>query len=124
MYFDVEGLPTRGFDYLIGLFIDEDRSQQHHFFWADSEEQQQEAYIQFLQTLQLYDNYLLFHFGSYDKLALRRMRSHLPDEYQIILDDIQKRTVNLLSIIHSHVYFPTWSNSRAISFWTKRKSIR
>ncbi len=111
MYFDVEGLPTRGFDYLIGLIIDENGSQQHHFFWADSEEQQQEAYIQFLQTLQLYDNYLLFHFGSYDKLALRRMRSHLSDEYQIILDDIQKRTVNLLSIIHPHVYFPTWSNS-------------
>ncbi|MEM9214486.1 MAG: TM0106 family RecB-like putative nuclease [Cyanobacteria bacterium P01_F01_bin.150] len=111
MYFDVEGLPSRNFDYLIGLLIEENGTQQHYSFWIDSEEQQKDVYIKFLKKLNCYDNYLLFHFGSYDKLALRRMRSLLPDEYQIILTDVEKKTVNLLSIIHQHIYFPTWSNS-------------
>ena len=111
LYFDIEGLPERDFDYLIGLTVDANGAQRHHYFWAEHEEQQQDIYAQFVQTLQHYNDYLLFHFGSYEKRALKRMQSRLPEKYKKALDSIQERTVNLLSIVHSHIYFPTWSNS-------------
>ncbi len=111
LYFDIEGLPEKGFDYLIGLIVDANGAQRHHYFWAENEGQQQEIYAQFVQTLEHYNDYLLFHFGSYEKTALKRMQFRLPEKYKKALDSIQERTVNLLSIVHSHIYFPTWSNS-------------
>ncbi|MBW4456870.1 MAG: IS66 family transposase [Nostoc indistinguendum CM1-VF10] len=111
IYFDIEGVPEKDFYYLIGLLIDENGSQQYHYFWADSKEQQQQIYAQFIKALQHCHNYVVFHFGSYENAALKQMQSQMPDEYQSGLDEIRKRTFNLLSSIHSHIYFPTWSNS-------------
>jgi len=111
IYFDIEGLPERDFFYLIGMLaVSEDGSKHHHSFWADNENQQHDIFARFILTQARYKHYRLFHFGEYEAAALRRMKSRLPKEYQQAITDLLGRSVNVLSIIHAHIYFPTWSN--------------
>src|SRR5260370_36803848 len=43
--------------------------------------------------------------------ALKRMKATLPESLHPKLDIILERATNVLSVIHPHVYFPTYSNS-------------
>ena len=110
IYFDVEGIPDQGFVYLIGILIHKNGSDQHHYFWASNPEQERDIFIHFIETLRQHTDYLLFHYGSYDRAVLARMRSQLPPEYNSVIQQIQERAVDLLPVIYSHIYFPTWSN--------------
>jgi predicted RecB family nuclease len=109
IYLDVEGLPDRDFYYLIGLVVVENGVESHHSFWADDEEDHLAIFCGLLEKLAQFPEYLLFHFGNYETRALRRIRYHLPREQQEQVDKILGRAVNVLSIIHPHVYFPTYS---------------
>jgi predicted RecB family nuclease len=40
VYLDIEGLPDRGFYYLIGVLVVKGQSHQYHSFWADDENSQ------------------------------------------------------------------------------------
>jgi hypothetical protein len=109
-YFDIEGIPDRDFQYLIGLVIVEGTKETSYSFWADSEQDQEPMFIKFVETISQYASYTLFHFGSYETKALRQMKGRLPEPYKHLLGDILTNCVNILSIIHPHVYFPTYSN--------------
>jgi RNase_H superfamily len=39
------------------------------------------------------------------------MRKQMPQAYQIQMDQAIERSINLLSVISPHIYFPTYSNS-------------
>jgi predicted RecB family nuclease len=110
IFFDVESLPDRDFDYLIGMLVCQDSSPRQYSFWADSKQQERDIYVDALETLRSCDDYVLFHYGNYEQAALQRMESRLPLEYKALITEIRKRTVNLLSTVYSHVYFPTWSH--------------
>jgi predicted RecB family nuclease len=109
IYLDIEGLPDRDLYYLIGLLVVENGVESQHSFWADSEEDQLPIFSGLLEKLGQFPEYRLFHFGDYETKALRRIRSRLPGERQEQVDKILERAVNVLSIIHPHVYFPTYS---------------
>jgi predicted RecB family nuclease len=109
IYLDIEGLPEQDFYYLIGLLVVENGVESHHSFWADSEEDQLPIFSGLLEKLGQFPEYRLFHFGDYETKALRRIRSRLPGEQQEQVDKLLGRAVNVLSIIHPHVYFPTYS---------------
>jgi predicted RecB family nuclease len=110
IYLDIEGLPDQDFYYLIGLLVVENGVESHHSFWADSEEDQLPIISGLLEKLGRFPEYRLFHFGDYETKALRRIRNRLPGEQQEQVDKILGRAVNVLSIIHPHVYFPTYSS--------------
>ena len=43
-------------------------------------------------------------------VALKRMKARLPESVHPRIDAILERATNVLSVIHPHVYFPTYSN--------------
>jgi predicted RecB family nuclease len=110
VYFDIEGVPDRGVYYLIGALIVTGQFQQYHCFWADDENDQVAIFVQFAALLAEMSDWSLFHYGNYEVKALRRMLPRLPQPCQETLRVILANSVNVLSIVTSHVYFPTTSN--------------
>jgi predicted RecB family nuclease len=107
IFFDVEGDPDRGFDYMIGMLIEENGTEQFYSLWADSPEQEAEIVERFLEIVEKYESPRLFCYGAYEAAFLRRMRQ--PGRRERI-DRVLGRTTNVLSVIYSSVYFPVYSN--------------
>jgi predicted RecB family nuclease len=72
--FDAEGVEEGGFVYLLGALVVQGDSAQMHSFWADSQTDEVRAFDAFLDLLEGYEDFCLFHYGSYEKRFLRRMR--------------------------------------------------
>jgi len=111
VYLDIEGLPDRGFHYLIGVLVVKGLSHQCHSFWADDENGQVAIFEQLATLLTGTVDWRLFHYGNYELKALRRMLSHVPQPCREMLATMLADSTNILPIIRSHVYFPTTSNS-------------
>lgn len=114
IYFDIEGVPYRNFYYLIGFIISSKNVINYDYFWADGEDDQKFIFNAFVKRIAQITNCKLFHFGSYDVKAIKRMKSKIDAYLYEPLEIIFDQSVNVLSIIHSHVYFPAFSNSLKI----------
>jgi predicted RecB family nuclease len=108
IYLDVEGYPDERFDYLIGMVIVEKGGELRYSFWADDQEQEWQIFEQFLSVVNRYDNFLVFCYGGYEKDFLTRMRRHAKRKKD--LERVMKSLVNVLSLVYTHFYFPTFSN--------------
>jgi len=111
IYLDIEGIPEQGSYYLVGVLIEVDKSQQYHSFWADDENGQVTIFEQLSALLAENADWRIFHYGSYEANALRRMLSRVPAPCRQLLMAMLSNSTNVLSIVSSHVYFPTASNS-------------
>jgi predicted RecB family nuclease len=111
VYLDIEGVPEENFYYLIGVLIDDGATQEFHSFWADSNEEQGCLAAQLVQRLFALSDYTVYHFGNYESKALKSLKSNAPEELRQPLAEIQKRTVNVLSVVHTAIYVPTFSNT-------------
>ena len=111
VYFDIEGLPDRGVYYLVGVLIVTEQSHQYHCLWSDDENNQVSIFTEFVTLLSELSDWRLFHYGNYEVNALRRMLLRLPESCQQTLRAMLANCINVLSIVSSHVYFPTMSNS-------------
>ncbi len=110
VYLDIEGLPDRGFYYLIGALVVTGQSQQYHCFWADDESKQTEIFTQFAELLTTVTDGKVFHYGNYDVSAVRGMLSRVTEIAQKSLNVMLSDSTNVLSLVSSHIYFPTHSN--------------
>jgi predicted RecB family nuclease len=110
VYLDIEGLPSRDFYYLIGATVEVGETVSHYHFWADDDAEQDMALIRLTELLDSLPNHRLFHFGNYEIIALKNMQNSLPPQYQEALGRTIANAVNVLTIVHKHVYFPTYSN--------------
>ncbi len=110
VYLDIEGLPDRGFYYLIGALVVRAQSQEYHCFWADDESHQAAIFVQLAELLSATTEGKVFHYGDYDVTAVRRMLSRLPESSQKPLRAMLTNSTNILSIVSSHIYFPAPSN--------------
>ena len=111
VYLDIEGLPDRGTYYLIGVLIVTGDSEQYHCFWADDESGQVPIFAQLSALLAENADRRIFHYGNFEVKALRRMLLSVPEPCRESLRAILGNSTNILSIVSSHVYFPTTSNS-------------
>ena len=109
IYLDMEGDAERSFVYLLGFLIVESGSERWHSFWADSKEDEEAIFRKMLEIISGYDDFTIIHYGSYEKSFLKRMQK--TTEWKAAVTRALARSVNLLSIIYSHVYFPVHSNS-------------
>lgn len=110
IYLDIEGDPERRFAYLLGMIIDRNGREEHHSFWSDTQAEQSGLFQQFLDVVAHLDEYCIYSYGSYDVAFLRRMIKE-SGRHDDLAEKIFSRSVNVLSIIYPHVYFPTHSNS-------------
>jgi len=110
VYLDIEGLSPSGPYYLLGALIVSQGREEFHSFWADQRSDETTALTQFADVISRLPNLRVFHYGSYDAAALKLVRAKLPDFLQPKIDLILQRCVNVLSDVHHHIYFPTYSN--------------
>ncbi len=108
-YLDVEGIPDKQFHYLIGLLVVAPGVRRFHSFWADTKDKEKQNWTEFLVVLNEIDDLDLFHYGTYEQKFLREMH-RLYGGSADLLDRITSSSFNVLSAIHSHIYFPVLSN--------------
>jgi hypothetical protein len=96
---------------LVGALIDDGATHVFHSFWADSKEEQGCLAAQLVQLLSTLTDYTIYHFGNYESKALKALKSLVSEEVREQLAGIQKRIVNVLSVLHTTIYVPTQTNS-------------
>ena len=111
VYLDIEGLPDSESYYLIGALVVSGETETFHSFWADQKSDEPTVFVQFVEAIRGLPELQIFHYGKYERVALLRMKAQLPENLQPTIDVLLERATNVLSVIHSHVYFPTFSNS-------------
>lgn len=110
IYLDVEGDPDRGFYYLIGVVINQGGSTQQHSFWANGEDEEKGIMLKFLGLLGSCAEFKLFHYGEYETRFLKKIKDRVDGGYAPLVDRAIENSVNVLGVIYSDVYFPTYSN--------------
>jgi predicted RecB family nuclease len=108
IYLDLEGTPDDGFVYLIGMIVCEGATQTAYSFWADSKDQEASIFEEFLAVVARYDNPRVYAYGGYERAFLKRMRRN--SMRKNLVDGIVDGLVNVLGIIYTHFYFPTYTN--------------
>jgi predicted RecB family nuclease len=108
IYLDIEGLEGGSFVYLVGMLIVDNGAETWHSLWADGEDAEPAVVQQMLELLSRYDDFTLIHYGSYERSFLKRIQK-VYGRKAVVAKPLA-RSVNLLSIIHSHIYFPVYSN--------------
>jgi hypothetical protein len=111
VYLDIEDIPDSESYYRIGALIVSEDQEVFRSFWADHAAEEPEVFSQFIDAISQLEDFRVLHFGDYEIIALRRMKSKLPERLHAGIDAILERATNVLSVIHPHVYFPTYSNS-------------
>lgn len=107
VYLDVESIPDRQFYYLIGLRTGNGIQ---HSFWADDPSREKDNWVSFLRTLNSLEAPQLIHYGSHEKLFLKRMKERYGIRNLRSARSAIDCPVNLLSVIYGSIYFPTFSN--------------
>jgi hypothetical protein len=108
LYLDLEGDPERGFCYLAGVVVRDDDSEQRHSFWIDSPAEEPQLLDRVVEVVAGYPDAWVYCYGSYEGTFLRRVGKAAGREEEV--NRLLARTFNVLSVIHTHVYFPVHCN--------------
>ncbi|MEY2985550.1 MAG: hypothetical protein RLZZ568_2167, partial [Cyanobacteriota bacterium] len=111
IFLDIEGIPDQNFYYLIGLVIVKDGNIQEFSLWADNQVDEVKIWKKLITILSLYDNFTIIHYGSYEANFFKNKGKIYGESDNLLLEKIQANLVNILSLIYTSVYFPTYSNS-------------
>jgi len=128
IFLDIEGIPDRNFYYLIGAIIKTNDSETSYSFWANNENEEENIFIELFTLLQSLHEFTIYHYGSYEIQALRKLSKSLLSEYQEFIKKIIDCSFNLLKVLTNNIYPPTYSNSlkdiaRYLSFdWSEKKA--
>ena len=119
VYLDVEGLPDRGFYYLVGIRTKVGDSVVQHSLWADGPSDEGRIWREFLSKLMDIENPVLIHYGSFESVFLKQMcEKHGGPPNGSGAAKALESSVNLLSVIFGQIYFPTYSNGlKEIAGW-------
>lgn len=107
IYLDLEGGPDAASVYLLGALVVRDGEERMYSFWLDDPAGEMRLLDQLMQVVGGED-YILFHFGSYERRFLKRMR--LMARRKGLVDRLLANAVDVLSLIRSAVYFPVYTN--------------
>jgi len=107
LFLDMEGVPDRGTNYLVGLVVSAEARAECHSLWADSPEEERNLFERLVQIAGKHPDAPIFHYGSYEPKALERMSKKLG----LGCESINSRLVNVNRFIFGKVYFPTRSNT-------------
>lgn len=112
IYLDFEGLPTENHLYLLGAIVKQDEKPDEYFsFWSDNKEQEEDNFRKLFGLLQTYPEAGIYHYGSYETKALKQAIKKWEGDFKQQWPAIEKRMVNVLGYLHTHVYPPTYGNN-------------
>ena len=107
LFLDIEGVPDRGYHYLIGLVISKEGRLECHSLWADTPEDERVIFAELLNIVKEYHDAPIYHYGSYEQKCLHSIAK----KYDLDCTAINKQLVNATSFIFGKVYFSTKSNT-------------
>jgi predicted RecB family nuclease len=107
VYLDLEGDASAASIYLLGALVVRGGVGRMHSFWADIPSDENRFLSQLLKVVDGED-FVLFHFGSYEKAFLKRMGRVAKQKGPI--NRLLSKSVDILSLIRSNVYFPVYAN--------------
>jgi predicted RecB family nuclease len=110
IYLDIEGIPNENLYYLIGLLINDNGCIKKFSFWADTKENQFDIFFNLMEIVNNYENYIIYHYGNYEKKYLKYMIKKLKGKKLEKTEKMVNRRCNILSLIYSKIYIPTHSN--------------
>ena len=108
VYLDIEGNTDATSVYLVGALVVEDGVEKQHSFWADGPGEEERLLDRLLEIVEGKD-YVLFHYGRYERDFLERVR--LTAKRKKPIDQMLANSVDVQAVIRSNIYFPTYSNS-------------
>jgi len=108
VYLDIEATDDDRFVYLIGIIVVQGDSEWRESFWANNPQDERAIFLKLVNKLARLGDYTMFTYGSYELSFLRRMQRDPKLKPQV--DQILAASTNILSVIYSHFYFPTYSN--------------
>jgi predicted RecB family nuclease len=111
VYFDVEGIPDTGLFYLIGVIVVKGDEQARHQFWADTESDQEAMWRNFLTVLTDLNDYVVIHFGRYEKDFVREMFKRYGGNSEVPEEGLLSRLFDVHAAIRTNVFFPVFGNS-------------
>jgi predicted RecB family nuclease len=109
IYLDIEGLPDENFCYLIGLVI-QNENEKRLSFWADSKEDEKKIFMQLLETVSKFDDFIIYHYGNYEIHFLNKINKKLDNAYDDEIRLIMEKSINILSLFTTAIYPPTYTN--------------
>lgn len=80
------------------------------YFWIEDKKHEAEIIKQFVETIDLKEEFTLYHYGNYEIQAFNHILKQYP-QLKEILDIILKSSFNILTLLYNKIYFPTFSNS-------------
>ena len=90
--------------------MDNEGEETYSYFWIERRDEETHLFNQFLSSLQKYHDYVLFHYGEYETRFLKRAASQKDEPLSKLAEQILEKLMNVLGVIYSDVYFPTFSN--------------
>jgi predicted RecB family nuclease len=107
VYLDLEGDANGRGVYLAGALVVKGGVGTMHSFWADQTSDEERLLHGLLEVVEDQE-FILFHFGSYERRFLKRMRRQARRKGPV--DRLLTNVVDVLSLIRSNVYFPVYAN--------------
>ncbi len=111
IYLDFEGIPEEHWVYLIGGILKQEGKPDEVFsFWADNKENENEIFRKLFSFFREHPDALVYHYGGYETKVLNRVSKKYKGIFRQELPPLEKRMINLLSYLRTHVYPPTYTN--------------
>ncbi|WP_214072628.1 IS66 family transposase [Mucilaginibacter sp. dw_454] len=109
IYLDFEGTANEQHIYLLGgLVIQDGKPEEKFSFWSYTKESEQANFNRLFKLFNEYPDAEIYHYGSYETKVLRLAVKKSP--FLKYWPAIEKRMVNLLAFLRTHVYPPTYGN--------------
>jgi predicted RecB family nuclease len=105
---DMEGDSSGSFIYLIGILVIENGEIEKYSLWANDFDDEKQIFGECMKILNGLNDVHIFYFGKYESKVFKRMlKSNSTEKVKNLL---MNKSTNILSVIYSNLYFPTYSN--------------
>jgi predicted RecB family nuclease len=108
VFVDMEGDSSESFIYLIGILVIENEEIEKYSLWANDFDDEKQIFGKCMQVLNRLNDAHIFYYGNYESRAFKRILKSNPTEK--VKNLLMKKSTNILSVIYSNLYFPTYSN--------------
>lgn len=109
VYFDIEGDPLRGVEYLFGLLMAKPGEKgKYEYFLAPTPDDEKTAWHEFLEFVRtLPADAPIFHYGTYERTVVNRMKNRYGGDEKAI-EKLEKQMFNLLTTVCESVALPVY----------------
>lgn len=107
IYLDIEGIPDEQYYYLFGIHICKDAYIERYNFWVDSYQDTEVVFSKVISLLNREVGAPIFHYGNFEPKVLEKVSK----KFELDIQTIQKRLINVTSFVFGKIYFPVRSNN-------------